>query len=253
MGAPGLRSERPQRFPGRRVFRGKRRQLGEDGEWGRGGRPAQAEAPLPAQPLHIPKQAPRPTLSGPRPDPALPFFPSEVLSSPGSARIQLPCSCSLAHVAPAPGVQFSLKGANSRQAWTFILLFGQPLHPPGIYRPPANLPPKFRSSWLSENICLKVWILEAPRSPGSPLEIPHLPSSSRFQYRPSGWAGVVAGLGGFVGGGGAPSQLFWAEIASVVWPPSLRVPMGEYGRLSSASCAIIYEKASHSPASPGVT
>ena len=81
---------------------------------------------------------------------------------------------------PAPGVQFFLKRVNSRQAWTCILPFGQPLHPPGIYRPPANLPPKFRSSWLPENFCLTVWILEAPRSPRGPLEIPRLPSSSRF-------------------------------------------------------------------------
>ena len=116
VGAPGLRSERPQRFPGRRVFRGKRRQPGEGGEWGRGGRPAQAEAPLPAQALHIPKQAPRPTLSGPRPSTALPFFPSEVLSSPGSAGIQLPCSCSLAHAARTSGLSLRITAPSPRCA-----------------------------------------------------------------------------------------------------------------------------------------
>lgn len=47
--AGGLRSERPQRFPGRRVFRGKRRQPEEGGRRGRGGRPAQADAPLSAR------------------------------------------------------------------------------------------------------------------------------------------------------------------------------------------------------------
>ena len=61
----GLRSERPQRFPGRRVFRGKRRQPGEGGQQGRGGRLAQADTPLAARPSTFQNRPPDPLTQDP--------------------------------------------------------------------------------------------------------------------------------------------------------------------------------------------